>query len=193
MKNIFLVAVATAMVSAPAVAHEGPYVGVIGGYDSVGADVEDDNGSKDGVMYGVIAGYDKHLGSNVMLGLEAEFADSATKLWVDEEGYGSMRASRDIYAGARLGFHVAEDTMLYAKAGYTNAQVKIVVNEGDFHLRVSDNLDGYRVGAGVEHTYSNFGVRVEYRYSDYGTNVLFGEDTTTLDRHQVVVGVTSKF
>ena len=71
------------------------------------------------------------------------------------------------------------------------------VNDFDRHF----NLDGYRVGAGVEHAMGRKAyVKAEYRYSNYGDARLeyangantdnFSVDT---DRHQVVIGAGVRF
>ena len=65
----------------------------------------------------------------------------------------------------------------------------------------SFNLDGYRVGAGVEHALSpNTYAKIEYRYSNYGrASVLYGSDVTSgkfdvdTDRHQAVVSYGFRF
>lgn len=194
MKKIATLAVAAAAVIAtPALAHEGPYVGIIGGYDSVSAKEGGQSESEDEIMYGIVAGYDMHVSDLIMAGIEVEYSDSDVKI-DDEDFDASLRMSRDLYVGGRLGFHATPSTMLYAKAGYTNAQAKLILGNDDPKLRASDTFDGFRIGAGVEHSFDQVGLRLEYRYSDYGNVELFGEDLgTSLSRHQVVAGVLAKF
>ena len=192
-KTALLAAAAAAVIATPALAHEGPYVGIIGGYDSVTEKVDRVSSSEDEIMYGVVAGYDMHVNEQVMAGIEVEYSDSDVKV-DDEEFDTSLRMSRDLYIGGRLGVHATPSTMLYAKAGYTNAQAKLILGSDDTRLRASDNLDGFRVGAGVEHSFDQVGLRLEYRYSDYGNAELFGEDLgTNVSRHQVVAGILAKF
>ena len=107
--------------------------------------------ARDGVVYGAGVGYDFPAGG-VVVGVEAEAAD------VDRNGAARFRAgdvlprapSRDLYAGARVGARRRPgNTLLYAKAGYTNAAASMVI-AAPARLRQRDNLEGVRVGAGVE-------------------------------------------
>ena len=142
----------------------GPRIEAIVGYDHVKIS---GLGSDGGLAYGVGAGYDFQLGGAVA-GIEAEISDASTK----ESG---LKAGRDLYAGARIGGAVGANTLLYAKAGYTNARVS-----GGGHI----NLDGFRVGAGIEHSLGQAYLKAEYRYSNYELGV---------SRHQVVGGVGIRF
>ena len=146
----------------------------------------------DGVVYGVGVGYDFQAG-NAVFGIEAEATDSSA----DETVAGAaiagdtlrVRASRDLYVGGRAGFGVGANSLIYAKAGYTNARVRVDYEDGtagtinDFTQRT--NLDGIRAGVGAQIGLgSNAYVRTEYRYSNYQDGV---------DRHQVVGGVGFRF
>ena len=100
-----------------------------------------------------------------------------------------MRAGRDLYVGGRVGSVVGGNTLLYAKAGYTNARVRVDYEDGtagtvnDFTDRT--NLDGVRAGAGAQFAIgSNAYLKTEYRYSNYQDGV---------DRHQVVGGLGFRF
>ena len=220
-KLVFAAAlVASSALSAPAFAQdEGPSapsgfrVGVVGGLDilrpgsSEDTDVEGDDQSTEGFLYGVEAGYDIPLGSAV-LGVEAELTDSTGKTRVNRPdpntfGYGSVTAGRDIYVGARLGFEASPGTLIYAKGGYTNARLNALAADGSTELEDRNfQLDGWRVGAGVEKSIGrNTYAKIEYRYSKYtdadfqyssgtGPSNTFSVDT---DRHQVVAGVGFRF
>ena len=163
---------AVALVGAtPAFAADSPSVTggrveVLAGWDHV-----TNSGFKDdGIAFGVAAGYDFEL-SGTILGIEGEVADSTVKKF-------GLKAGRDLYAGARIGVEVAPGTLAYAKIGYTNARVTCGSGCGT-------NLDGIRVGAGVEHQFaSRIYVKGEYRYSNYQ----FG-----FSRHQLVAGVGIRF
>ena len=177
MKNVLIAAAALTSISAPAYAQEasnfgGAKIGAVIGYDKVRLESEDfGSGSKDGFLYGVTAGYDFDLGSAVV-GIEGEFADATTKETVGDlavDGFeASLRAERDLYVGARLGFKASDTILVYAKGGYTNAKFKLTATDGVDTLSASDELDGYRIGAGVEYTNGQAFGRLEYRYSDYG-------------------------
>ena len=61
-----------------------------------------------------------------------------------------------------------------------------------------NNLDGYRVGAGIEQKFNLFGpsgfVKAEYRYSHYSNLNANGSNYhTDLDRHQALVGLGVRF
>lgn len=194
--NKFLIAVAVlTSAAAPAYAQEaaspfaGAKIGAVVGYDKVRLEVEDEGGSKDGFLYGVTAGYDFDLGTAIV-GVEGEFSDSTTKerqsdiLVLGDSA--SLRAGRDLYIGARVGFPVNPVVMVYAKGGYTNAKVKATYNDGVDSFSGSDELDGWRIGGGAEFVSGNTFARVEYRYSEYDSNTDFGVAIEP-SRHQVAV------
>ena len=148
--------------------------------------------SADGIVYGVGVGYDFQSG-NAVFGIEAEATDSSA----DESVTGfaiagdtlRVRAGRDLYVGGRAGFGIGGNSLIYAKAGYTNARVSLDYEDGtagtinDFTQRTS--LDGVRAGVGAQIGLgSNAYLRTEYRYSNYQDGV---------DRHQVVGGVGFRF
>ena len=98
-------------------------------------------------------------------------------------------AGRDLYVGGRVGAVVGGNTLLYAKAGYTNARVNVAYDDGtaatgpDFAGH--SNLDGVRVGGGAQFGIGpNTYIRTEYRYSNYQDG---------FDRHQVVGGFGFRF
>jgi len=89
--------------------------------------------------------------------------------------------------GGRIGALVGPATLVYAKAGYTNARYNLTYTEptGVSNFKLHDNLDGVRVGAGVEQAVGrNAYVKAEYRYSNYEQG---------FDRHQVVAGFGFRF
>jgi outer membrane immunogenic protein len=193
MRNYLIAAIAAGTLATPAFAQDQSNLGgfrveAIGGYDR--PSVEDENAS--GIVYGVGVGYDFQSG-NALFGIEAEATDSTA----DERRTGFLatgdelrvRAGRDFYVGGRVGAIVGGGTLLYAKAGYTNARVRVDYEDGtagtlaDFTDRT--NLDGVRAGAGVQFAIgSNAYLKTEYRYSNYQDGV---------DRHQVVGGLGFRF
>ncbi|UZK65619.1 outer membrane protein [Sphingomonas sp. M1-B02] len=206
---------AATLFSAPAFAQDsapgGFRVGVIGGLDIVRpGDSEDsrvrgDDQSIEGALYGIEAGYDIPLGGAI-LGIEGEFSGSTAKVTTDSSdpnffGYGRVKAGRDLYVGARLGFEAASGTLVYAKGGYTNARLDVTADNGTSTRDENFQLDGWRLGAGVEKSIgTNTYAKLEYRYSNY-TNADFqfanGAVTDTFDidtdRHQIVAGVGFRF
>lgn len=201
IKRFIMVAVAT-ISTTPALAQDAPsgglYAGALVGYDHVTISDGTDSGNKDGVTYGAILGYDFDLGSAVA-GIEAELNDSSvsitqTDLLVTGD-VGTLSAGRDLYVGVRVGFKASENVIVYAKGGYTNARVKLDYNDNDgFTFNEGDNLDGFRIGGGVEYSFGKLAVRGEYRYSDYGNYTYEGIDSGLgVGRHQVVATLLGKF
>ena len=193
MRKYLLAALLAGTFVTPAVAQEtSPFSGIrvegIVGYDTT--DVEDEG--SDGVLYGAQVGYDFQSGGAVF-GIEAEASDSTVDECVDDvDVVGDTlcaQAGRDLYVGGRAGAAVSDNVLLYAKAGYTNGRVNLDYEDGtagtaaDFD--VGENLDGVRVGAGVEFALGpNSFAKTEYRYSNYEQG---------FDRHQVVAGFGFRF
>jgi outer membrane immunogenic protein len=189
MKKILIAALFGAAAATPALAQDGapftgPRVEALVGYDNV----KGDGGHRDGVTYGAGIGYDFQLGGAV-LGVEGEATDSSAKGC--EAGFITAtdsicaNAKRDLYAGARVGVAVAPSTLLYAKAGYTNARYGFLGTDGTVEDQQHIDVDGWRVGAGVEQKLgTNLYAKAEYRYSNYEQG---------LARHQVVAGLGFRF
>ncbi|RYE38770.1 MAG: porin family protein, partial [Hyphomicrobiales bacterium] len=105
-----------------------------------------------------------------------------------------LKAGRDLFIGARLGFRASPALLVYAKGGYTNARFNLRYTDATSSVEEGDNLDGYRVGAGVEFGESKLRFRGEYRFSDYGDYKYAGTNTgVSAQRHQVVVGAIYAF
>lgn len=191
-------------------AFDGFRVGGELGYDALqpGSSVESSiqgNNTADGLLYGGEIGYDRTIG-RIVLGAEADVTGSTGKVRTEtpdpnDFGFGRVKAGRDIYVGARIGTLLSPTTLLYAKGGYTNARLDLTASDGTTETGQHFNLDGYRVGAGIEksltpRTYA----KIEYRYSNYskarleyanGANTNnFSVDT---DRHQIAVGFGFRF
>jgi outer membrane immunogenic protein len=130
----------------------------------------DDDG---GILYGIGIGYDFQTGRAV-LSIEAEANDSTNNGCitgiVNANDRFCVTSGRDLYVGARAGFLVGRNVLLFGKAGYTNARY---VSEYDdagagIHDRYGTNLDGIRVGAGAQFGVGrNAYLRTEARYSNY--------------------------
>lgn len=193
MKKTIIAALFATALAAPAMAQEaapftGPRVEAVVGYDRLGGT---GSGSQDGLAYGAAAGYDFQLGG-LVAGLEAEYVDSDVKGCATGSVVANDRicanAGRDLYVGGRVGAAVTPTTLLYAKAGYTNARVGVNYTDTTTpanSFRLNDELDGVRVGAGVEQQLGNgIYAKAEYRYSNYEAG---------LDRHQVLGGLGFRF
>jgi outer membrane immunogenic protein len=193
MRKLILAALVGGCIATPAFAQDGaPFTGLrvegLAGWDRVHVEGDNDNG----VAYGVGVGYDVQMGGAVV-GVEGEAAMSTMERCAqDAIAVGDelcADAKRDFYAGGRIGGVIGTGTLLYAKAGYTNARFRISYDDGtvaglnDFDE--SGNFDGVRVGGGVEHSLgTNAFLKAEYRYSNYEGG---------LDRHQVVGGFGFRF
>jgi outer membrane immunogenic protein len=193
MRSIVVAALFAATAAAPSLAQDpasgtarftGPRVEGLAGWDRV-----QNNGHDDGVHYGIGAGYDFQAGG-MIVGVEGEAADSSVRQCAGARTVANPRvcakAGRDLYVGGRVGTPIGDRTLLYAKAGYTNAQAKLTSNDGTGQTTLGKtNLDGVRVGAGAEYALgSNSFVKTEYRYSDYEAG---------FSRHQVVAGFGFRF
>jgi outer membrane immunogenic protein len=192
MKKFLIAALTASALATPALAQDAaPFTGFrlegLVGYDNV----KGNGGSRDGVAYGIGAGYDVQLGGAV-IGIEGEAMDSSTKgcetAFVTADDRICANAKRDLYVGGRVGAAVTPNTLLYAKAGYSNARVRVNYTDpttpvNDFTS--ADNLDGVRVGGGVEQKLgANLYAKAEYRYTNYEAG---------LERHQVLGGVGFRF
>jgi len=141
---------------------------------------------KDGIMYGVGAGYDLAVGATLRLGVEAEldFANAIEKV------AGTTRlksdAKRDFAAGIRVGAAVTDHFLLYVRAAYANARVRddAITGVPASATRMSSR-DGLRFGAGAEYAVAkHVFLKAEYRYSNYERG---------LSRNQLVGGVGIRF
>lgn len=223
MKNAFAI-LATASMAAlatPAAAQvdaDSPFSGLrvqaTGGYDQLraGSSIDDDTDetnndqSAEGIVYGGAIGYDVDLG-NVVIGPEAELTGSTADTDFENGdfegfGFGNVSSGRDLYLGARVGVKANPNMMFYAKGGYTNAKLNVRTNDGTTEFDTDYDLDGYRVGGGLEYAFGrNLFTNIEYRYSNYSDAEVdfdgsladsdrFDVDT---DRHQVTVGVGARF
>jgi outer membrane immunogenic protein len=171
MRSLIIAFAAAGAVASPALAQEeasftGPHIEALAGYDNV-------EGS-DGLTYGGGGGFDFQAGGAIV-GIEGEYLASTTNDGTDNAFVAGDRlrigTGRDLYIGGRVGFAVAPKTMIYGKAGYTNARFRTRYNDGaGTILTDGSNADGYRLGAGIEHKMNLFGpsgfAKVEYRYSN---------------------------
>ncbi len=203
MKYIVAAATVAAAVAfaTPAFAQDGlieVYGGVLAGYDNVRLSYDGDSGSQGGFVYGGVLGAQRDIGDRAVIGIEGEVTgattkETATSLFVAGDSL-RLKAGRDLFIGARLGFRATPAVLVYAKGGYTNARVNLRYTAGATSESEGDNLDGYRVGAGVEVGQGALRFRGEYRYSDYGDYTFDGVTTGIgAKRHQVVVGAIYAF
>lgn len=214
---LILATASAAALASPAAAQadsnfDGLHVEALAGYDVMrpGSTTDIDNNEDvdqtiDNVAYGLGAGIDFDLGS-VIVGGEAQYVRSEAGTEYDTTGFTNFGVSnvdvgRDLYFGARVGVPVTENTLVYAKGGYTNTTLNVTSTDNTTDTGTDVDLDGWRVGAGLEQAISpGVFAKVEYAYSNYEEGEFeapsglesdrFGVD---LDRHQVMVGVGARF
>ncbi|MCW1382906.1 outer membrane beta-barrel protein [Novosphingobium sp. KCTC 2891] len=163
--------------------------------------------SLNGVVFGGGIGFDVPLGDRLTIGAEGEATTSSAR-WDNNNGVpntfnlGRVKAERDLYAGARLGYAMSPKTLLYVKGGYTNARFALEGSGGGLTSSQRLDTDGWRAGAGIEQKLGNHGFgRLEYRYSNYNKGEFDFNGSTPdssrfkldTDRHQVVAAVGVRF
>ncbi len=185
MKIAYIAALAVISASAAnAQTVNGPWAEARGGWDNSSGDGE----SSSGFLYGAAAGYDIGVGSKGFIGVQAGITGST----LNECDLGvCVSAGRDIEILARAGFAVAQQTSLYGLAGYSNGRV----NFDSGALQGGVNIDGLRIGAGVEQQWGGRTfTKLEYRYTDYGSATVLGIDLGDAgNRHQVSASFGLRF
>jgi outer membrane immunogenic protein len=196
--SVAALALATGIASAAsAEPFNGPFVGVQAGWnqDDVGTpstalgDVPVD-GSQDSFSGGVFAGYDYKVSPRVVIGAEAGIQFGADDSIVRDGSAAlvTVDPKRSLDLTARAGYLVTDNTLLYARGGYTNARVRTSIEDAAGVRSASTNRDGWLVGGGVEHAINdNISARAEYRYSD------LSEGDGKFDRHQALFGIAYRF
>lgn len=198
LSSVAALALATGVgAAAHAEPFNGPFIGVQGGWSQSDAgtpstslgDVQIDR-TRDSVVGGAFAGYDHKLGSRFVIGAEAGIQAGTDDSIVHNSDAGRItldpRYSFDLTA--RAGYLVTDNTLIYARGGYTNARVRTSIEDAAGLRTASSHRDGWLVGGGVERAITdNISARVEYRYAD------LSEGDGRFDRHQALVGVAYRF
>src|SRR3546814_14537577 len=95
---------------------------------------------------------------------------------------------RSLDLTARAGYLVTDNTLLYARGGYTNARVRTSFDGAAGFRSATENRDGWMVGGGVERAISDkVSARLEYR--DAG----LCEGEGKFARHQALFGIAYRF
>ena len=138
----------------------------------------------------MFAGYDYKVSPRFVLGAEAGVQFGADDSIVRDNGAAriTIDPKRSLDLTARAGYLMTDNTMLYARGGYTNARVQTSVENAGGIRSASANRDGWLVGGGIEHALSDdVSARAEYRYSD------LSEGDGKFDRHQALFGIAYRF
>jgi len=146
--------------------------------------------SHDAVSAGVFAGYDHQIGSRFVIGTEVGLDFGIDDRFTRDTGAAlvSVDPKRSIDFTARAGYLVTDNTLLYARGGYTNARFRTSIKDASGLRSASEDRDGWLVGGGVEHAFTDrISTRLEYRYSD------LSDGRGKFDRHQALVGVAYRF
>lgn len=170
-----LVAATFGATAAQAEAPNGFRVEALIGWDNHDISSDDLDGfgvdlGSDGVAFGIAAGYDFAVGSNVALGIDVEASETTAEFELSEAGQTvSLDYGRDLYIGGRVTVAASSKLNLYAKAGYTNGRVEFDTNvPGAGITDLAGELDGFRLGAGLQYAVSEkVYLGGEYRYSNY--------------------------
>lgn len=170
-------------------------------HTDVGTSGDTSEQKDDGIHYGGEIGYDVDL-SGFTLGAYAGLADSSTKECAEvfTEVQTCAKSGRNITLGVRAGVKVTPGILLYARGGYSNGQVKLdyidyVTPANSFG--VSDEMDGYHIGAGVQvDLLANVYARLDYVHTDY-SDYRIKEGSATIvggvNRDNVLLGVGFRF
>lgn len=182
----------------------GFYIGVHGGYGWADSDAEFTNGlagavdlDLDGFFGGGQVGYNFVFGNGLLVGVEADY--SFAEIDGSALGFNATTVSMDINSmasvRARLGYTM-DRFLPYVTAGWAWADVDRYNSFTGQTL--SENFDGFTVGAGVEYAINmNWSAGLEYRYTDFGNatfvaNNGFNSDVD-LDLHTVRFSVNYRF
>ncbi len=182
--------------AAQAQSFDGPSIGVQAGW--VQNDVRNPktnlgragiDASKDSPSIGILTGYDKQIGKIVVGGqAELNFGTKDAVKGVSGTNRVTIDPKRSVDVTVRAGYTVTPETLVYARAGYTNERVQTTRTSATGSVTGSEDRDGWLVGAGVERKLTqHVSARLEYRYAD------LSDGSGKYDRHQVLTGVAYHF
>lgn len=185
-----VLAAGLAATSAQAEPFVGPRVEATVGWNQLRFDLRDvdadESATNSELGWGFAAGYDVELGSNLIAGVEAgiSFADDEFS-FADGSLTRSYDGSRDLSLMGRLGTRIGGTSLGYLTAGYTNYRVDETLADGGIATIQTVNLDGLRLGAGLEVALSpSTYLKSEYRHSIYEDDI---------SRDEVLTGIGFRF
>jgi outer membrane immunogenic protein len=126
----------------------------------------------EGALGTVTLGYDRVIRPGWVAGVFVDYDFSGIST---DSDIGSIDHDHSWAIGGRLGVLANPATLLYATAGYTQA-------EFDVSVFGSQTYDGYFVGAGVEtFLHQNWTLKLEYRFSQFGEETIFDGGGINID------------
>ncbi len=146
--------------------------------------------SHDAASAGLFVGYDYRVAPRIVIGAEAGLSFGIDDRFARDTGSAllAIDPKRSIDLTARVGYLVTDNTLVYARGGYTNARIGTSIKEEAGVRSATGNRDGWLVGGGVEHAFTDrISTRIEYRYSD------LSDGHGKLDRHQALIGIAYRF
>jgi outer membrane immunogenic protein len=132
-------------------------------------------------------GFDFALGKSVVAGPYAVYEFSSVKLC--DSGV-CIKEKGNLGIGARIGFAVGDNVLLYAKAGYTRIAMDLTVGSSVLPLD-KDGVQG-ALGANLNFGKNVYGL-LEFNYGDYGKLDKYGLSGIGLQRRHVAAGVGVRF
>lgn len=164
----------------------GAYAGVFGAHGTLQSDnsgprdgggnpfVLDVTRSGQGLAGGLVAGYGVQS-NRFYFGVEAELELSNTGWNIERDSrHGrvySIEKTSSVGAALRIGYVVNDGLLLYGRAGVVQSNFDMNYTIGSSNFSQSTNLDGVRLGAGVEFAVNNrTHANLEFVQTDYGSN-----------------------
>jgi len=170
-----------APLAAPQANWNGLYIGAAVGYGIATTEVEADEEyfppanldglSSEGLQGTITVGYDRQVHPNWVLGIFADYSLGELETEVVFFPLTLEATIKDSWAiGARVGYVNSCCTMWYVTAGYAQADVDLKALSPilGHPILMSENMDGWFIGGGVEHQISeNLFLKLDYRYTNY--------------------------
>jgi len=191
MAALSVLAMLTVLPQAHAGGWTGCYVGAQGGYAVAPHEIgiaglaSIDGISSEGFQGGPVIGCDLEVSDRFVFGAFADYAFRSVDTDISLFGGSASVGLEDAWSvGARAGYLVTPQTLVYALVSYQRSDV----NDAGTGLLPSD-VDGFGGGAGIETGLApGWSLRGEYRYVAYdGVNI--GPVSIDTDEHQVRAGL----
>jgi opacity protein-like surface antigen len=137
--------------------------------------------SKQGFNGAIFVGYNKPVGSNVILGIEADAAIQPGNL--EDLGY-SFKGKYSFGIYGRAGVKISGPSLIYAKIGIAHAlgglrDVTYIGNTRIVGLEELYSGSGLAIGGGLEIMVNeNISAKIEYMHASFGTYKLVGSSST---------------